>query len=149
MDYQTFDGCESLKSIAISNNVQSFTCEFSNCDSLQDIYYEGDQKHWSMMANCSIPGNVIIHFADGSSLRTGIWHTGSNGWWYGYPDGAYATGWRLIDGCKWFYFDQSGWIQILWQIIGGIWYCFDPDGAMATNTTINGYKVGSDGKWIP
>ena len=26
---------------------------------------------------------------------------------------------------------------------------FLPDGAMATNTVIDGYRIGPDGKWIP
>ena len=57
-------------------------------------------------------------------------------------------------------------MQTDWQYIGGKWYYFDGNGAMATNrwvgdyyltgsgvmatsTWIGKYYVGADGKWIP
>lgn len=47
--------------------------------------------------------------------------------WYGEGD-SYAKGWNVIDG-KWYYFDSSGY--------------------MAHDTTIKGYKLGSDGALLP
>ncbi|WP_407638478.1 hypothetical protein [Bacillus alveayuensis] len=35
-----------------------------------------------------------------------------------------------------------------WQKIGYYWYYFYSSGKMATNTTIDGYKIGSDGTMI-
>lgn len=54
------------------------------------------------------------------------WKNDDNGWWYTESD-SYATGWRNIDS-KWYYFDS--------------------DGYMAHDTTVDGYKLGSDGAWI-
>lgn len=54
------------------------------------------------------------------------WKSDNSGWWYTEND-SYATGWRVIDG-KWYYFNS--------------------DGYMAYNTTVEGYKIGSDGAWI-
>lgn len=34
------------------------------------------------------------------------------------------------------------------ELLDGDFY-FLPDGAMATNTVIDGYRIGPDGKWIP
>lgn len=35
-----------------------------------------------------------------------------------------------------------------WILTGGKWYYVGVDGAMLTNTTVSGYKVGADGAWI-
>ena len=35
-----------------------------------------------------------------------------------------------------------------WKLVNGKWYYFYESGAMAYNTTIEGYAVGSDGAWI-
>lgn len=50
----------------------------------------------------------------------------------------------------WYYLDADGNIKTGWiQAGSGKWYYLYPSGgAMATNTTINGYKLGSDGAWI-
>lgn len=54
------------------------------------------------------------------------WKCNSIGWWYT-EGNSLATGWRQIDGN---------------------WYYFYSDGYMATNTTIDGYYVNSDGVWV-
>lgn len=51
------------------------------------------------------------------------WRQDNNGWWYSDWDSWY-TGWKEIDG-KWYYFNSNGY--------------------MAHDTTIDGYKLGSDG----
>jgi lactocepin len=36
-----------------------------------------------------------------------------------------------------------------WKLINGKWYYLNPkSGKMAYSTTIDGYKLGSDGAWI-
>lgn len=60
-------------------------------------------------------------------------------------DGAMATGWRSIVG-SWYCFGASGVMK------ANCWmgdYYFLPHGAMATNTVIDGYRIGPDGKRIP
>ena len=54
------------------------------------------------------------------------WKQDNSGWWY--ADGSsWVTGWKLLDG-KWYYFNSNGYME--------------------NNTTIDGYKLGSDGAWI-
>lgn len=53
------------------------------------------------------------------------WKHDSNGWWNSEGNG-YSVGWRKIDG-NWFYFGK--------------------DGYMVHDTTVDGYKIGSDGIW--
>ncbi|EHI99512.1 cell wall binding repeat-containing protein [Clostridium sp. DL-VIII] len=54
------------------------------------------------------------------------WKQDSNGWW-NTEGNSWTVGWKEIDG-KWYYFNS--------------------DGYMEHDTTIDGYKIGSDGAWI-
>lgn len=54
------------------------------------------------------------------------WKKDSHGWWFS-EDSSWATGWKKIDG-KWYYFYYNGY--------------------MAHDTTIGGYKLGSNGAWL-
>ena len=75
----------------------------------------------------------------------GGWGQNDAGKWLYYEDAKPVTDWKQIDS-KWYYFDSSGLMQAGgWREIGGKWYYFYPDGAMAVNTKIDGYEIGSDG----
>ena len=72
-----------------------------------------------------------------------------NGSWY-YLDqsGAKQTGWQHL-GSSWYYLDSEGKMQTGWfKDSNGKWYYLYDSGAMASNTTIDGYKLGADGAWI-
>ena len=58
-----------------------------------------------------------------------------------------ATGW-LSNGGKWYYLGSDGAMRKGWNEINGKWYYLNSDGSMALNTTIDNYKLGSDGAWI-
>ena len=70
-----------------------------------------------------------------------------------------SNSWVKYDN-KYFYFDESGVMVTGWKQIadknGNVsFYYFYPKGTtqglygfMATNTTINGFNIGSDGRWI-
>jgi len=49
---------------------------------------------------------------------------------------------------KWYYLGADGNMQTGWILDGGKYYYLYSDGSMAANTTIGGYRVGSDGAWI-
>lgn len=74
------------------------------------------------------------------------WMRNANGWWNTEGDSC-SVGWRLIDN-EWYYFDMNGYLKTGWILDGGKWYYLNTDGAMAKNTSIDGYKIGSDGSWI-
>lgn len=83
-------------------------------------------------------------FNNSGAMQTSWYDDGSSWYWFG-SDGAMATGWRSIAG-SWYCFGASGVMKAnCWM---GDFY-FLPDGAMATNTVIDGYRIGPDGKWIP
>ena len=73
--------------------------------------------------------------------------TGSN-WQYRKADGTMAIGWICI-GNEWYYFDSTGALKTGWlQDDTGKWYYLKESGAMAKDTTIDGYKIGPDGVCI-
>ena len=82
---------------------------------------------------------------------TGIMQTGwkqvGGAWYYMQPSGEMKTGW-LQDGGSWYYMQSSGAMSTGWVNDNGIWYYCDNSGRMLSNTTIGGYKLGSNGAWI-
>lgn len=61
--------------------------------------------------------------------------------------GAMKTGWTKIDG-KWYYFNEDGSMRKGWFKDWTGWYYLNIDGSMATNTIVDGYTLGADGKLI-
>ena len=89
------------------------------------------------------------------------------------PSGVPVSGWISSNGGKWYYLNRAGVAQVGWVEDNGKWYYLNPiadanratmktgwiqdngkwyylasNGAMVSNTTIDGYKIGSDGVWI-
>jgi hypothetical protein len=57
-------------------------------------------------------------------------------------------GW-VSDSNSWYYYDDNGNMKTGWfQDTDGKWYYFLTSGIMASNTTINGYTLGSNGAWV-
>ena len=53
-----------------------------------------------------------------------------------------------VTGYTWYYMDQAGVMQKGWFKDNDKWYFLLPNGAMATNTVIDGRQIGADGVWI-
>ena len=54
------------------------------------------------------------------------WHHDSNGWWYADTEATYyKSGWRVINGHK-YYFNDDGYALTDWQEIDDKWYYFEP-----------------------
>lgn len=94
-----------------------------------------------------------------SSLSTSLkegWQQISGIWYFIGPDGSKQTGWlKSPYSGKWYYMNDNGVMQTGWfkSPYSGKWYYLNPIsnefiGAMVTNTTIDGYKIGSDGARI-
>lgn len=82
--------------------------------------------------------------ADGKMVRG--WLKNNNKWYYLDESGAMITGWKLIDS-KWYLFDKNGIMTTGVQNDGNSSYYLDKStGRMVTNTTVDGYKIGKDGK---
>lgn len=88
-----------------------------------------------------------------------------NGKWYYLDMGERSTGWCSgrsttkrfknphpmyvwVGETEWVYLDETGAMITGWREIDGKWYYFYGNGLMARDTTIDGYKLGSNGAWI-
>jgi len=81
---------------------------------------------------------------DGSMATGWISDNGTN--YYLYNTGAMAKGWINLDG-TWYYLKESGAMATGWVTSNGDSYYLDTStGRMVTNTKIDGFKIGSDGK---
>ncbi|MDO5518062.1 MAG: N-acetylmuramoyl-L-alanine amidase family protein, partial [Clostridium sp.] len=79
-------------------------------------------------------------------MQTG-WLNLSGTWYYLQSSGAMATGWANVNG-TWYYMQSSGAMKTGWLNDNGTWYYLNSNGSMAVNTTVGGYKLGSNGAWI-
>ena len=74
------------------------------------------------------------------------WQQNDSGEWSYYKNGEPLKGWFSVDQKKYWMDKTTGkMFSNGWKQIDGKWYYFYPDGAMAVNTTIDGYTIGSDG----
>lgn len=90
--------------------------------------------------------NSIWYYFDNDGSMATSWRF-LGGKWYYLGDGAMKTGWACI-GPTWYYFGTDGSMKTGWVLVGGKWYYLYGSGAMASSTTISGYRLGSDGAWI-
>lgn len=75
----------------------------------------------------------------------GGWKQSDGKWWYQNADGTYPSNkWQQIDG-EWYAFDENGYIRTGWYQEGNKWYYLKDSGAMAHDTDVDGYHLGSDG----
>ena len=89
-------------------------------------------------------GGAWSYFKLDGTKQTGWLKTGVK-WYYLSSNGLMATGWDLING-KWYYLNSTGDMSIGWKLIGKTWYYLNPNsGAMAVNTKVGGYYLGSNG----
>ena len=81
------------------------------------------------------------------AMKTG-WLNDNGTWYYLQSNGAMKTGW-LNDNGTWYYLQSNGAMKTGWlHDTDGNWYYLQSNGAMAKNTTIDGYRLGSNGAWI-
>ena len=91
----------------------------------------------------TIGGSKYYFDADGK--MTMGWQTIGSAKYYFSADGVMLTGFQTIGSAK-YYFSADGAMLTGWQTINSISYYFDATtGAMAVNTTIDGYTIGADG----
>lgn len=75
------------------------------------------------------------------------WKQVAGSWYYLDSSGIMKTGWQAINN-DWYYLDSNGKMKTGWLVDSdGKWYYLYNSGAMAKNTTINGYKINSSGNW--
>ena len=88
------------------------------------------------------------YYLNGSGAMQTGWLNDNGTWYYLQSNGAMKTGW-LNDNGTWYYLQSNGAMKTGWlEDTDGNWYYLQSNGAMAKNTTIDGYRLGSNGAWI-
>lgn len=83
------------------------------------------------------------YYDNNGKLKTG-WLKDNNKNYYLNSLGIMQKGW-IKDNGKDYYLDNSGVMQTGWKESNGKWYYLNSDGLMATNTTVDGYYLASNG----
>ncbi len=109
-------------------------------------WYYFDLKYGSMKTGWVKDGGSWYFLKDNGSMATG-WIKDGSSWYYLSKAGVMQKGWLKL-GNSWYYLDGTGVMQTGWVQISGKWYYFYSSGAMASNTTVDGCKLGEDGAWI-
>ena len=130
-----------------------------------NLYYFKDSGVMATNSGWSKINNKWYYFDKGGKIHNG-WVKDNNKWYYLKDDGSMITGTDKIDGTtymfsddgvmetgwikmnnNWYYFNKDGSMATGWADLDGEWYYLDTaTGKMITNTTKDGYKIGSDGK---
>lgn len=91
-------------------------------------------------------GSKWYFLENSGAMKTG-WLFNGGKWYFLENSGAMKTGW-LSNGGSWYYHNASGAMMTGWVQVSNKWYYFYSSGRMASNTTIDGYRLGKDGAWI-
>ena len=112
-------------------------------------------------------GTLVLEKTDSYNVVKEEWVQEEAGWKY-YANNKAVTGWKQIDS-KWYFFNAEGVMQNWWVQDNGTWYYLEASGAMkasqwfevdskwyyvsetgalAVNTTVDGYTVNANGEWV-
>lgn len=86
-------------------------------------------------------------YYDGNNWLTSTWKYIDGNWYYFNDHSHMVEGFQTINGST-YSFGGNGAMMIGWCKVGAFWYYFNSDGTMATNTTIDGYKLGANGRLV-
>ena len=82
------------------------------------------------------------------AISNGSWNQSNGVYYFKDNSGNIQKGW-IQDKGNWYYLDPTtGVMRTGWINDGGTWYYCWSNGQMATNTTVGGYKLGSNGAWV-
>ncbi|MFJ7729595.1 metallophosphoesterase [Neobacillus sp. NPDC097160] len=87
------------------------------------------------------------YYLKSDGMVTGWQNIDNKTWYFFNGSGSMQTGW-VFSGGKWYFLSGSGAMKTGWILDSEKWYFLTSDGSMAINTSIQGYRVGSDGAWI-
>ncbi len=108
-------------------------------------YYVGEDG--KMLKSTVTPDGYVVN-SKGVKTRVAKGWIKVNGYNYYYVSGKMAVScWKTISGYK-YYFDENGKRLKGWQTIDGVKYHFGSTGKLSVNTTVDGVKLGSDGKIV-
>ena len=92
-------------------------------------------------------GNKWYYLRSSGAMTTGWYQEGSTWYYLDAENGDMKTGWQYL-GNKWYYLSSSGAMATGWFQVGSKWYYAYSSGALAVNTTVDGYSVNYNGEWV-
>lgn len=135
LSYTAYNGSRryiQLEGVASSQNYQNQSGNSSNYSS-----NTGLTVGWKKI------NGSWYHFKSNGSKSTG-WLKDGSSWYHLKSSGEMQTGWLKENG-SWYYLDSSGAMKTGWYQVSGKWYYSYSSGVLAVNTTVDGYRVNSDG----
>lgn len=120
-----------------SNIDKQVTEDIANWIKKINTSFKGVKAGWN-----SYEGNWI--YCDTNGFKTVGWSKIKDQWYYFNNDGDMKTGWINYKN-QWYYLEKTGTMKTGWDMIDKDRYYFYSDGHMASNTVIDGYKIGSNG----
>ena len=110
-------------------------------------WYYLDPETGIMRAGWQYLGNNWYYLRSSGAMVTGWYQEGSTWYYLDQPNGDMKTGWQNL-GNKWYYLRSSGAMVTGWFQVGSKWYYAYSSGALAVNTTVDGYSVNYNGEWV-
>jgi len=109
---------------------------------------QGESQDWLQRGIDTAEDRYWININGVRQYVKNAWQQIDGKWYYFDESGVMQIGWKTI-GNNTYYFSASGAMVTGWQKIDGEWYYFGAGGAKVANTWIGNYYVDADGKWIP
>lgn len=153
----TIDAYEKNGKYYISGRLGTNVVLSRNCITAGDYYAKSDgscaRNEWVYVKSSEL-GDGWRYYGDDCRNLTGV-QTINNKQYLFRTNGRLQVGWGYWnrkdspDGEPgWFYTQTDGTIKGGWIQSSGNWYYIQPNGRMAKNTTIDGYKLNSKGIWV-
>ena len=110
-------------------------------------WYYLDPTTGIMQTGWQYLGNKWYYLRSSGAMATGWYQEGSTWYYLDAENGDMKTGWQYL-GNKWYYLRSSGAMATGWFQVGSKWYYAYSSGALAVNTTVEGYSVNYNGEWV-
>ena len=129
-----------INSLTVGEPVRGWTNDNST-------WYYLDPETGIMQTGWKQLGNKWYYLRSSGAMVTGWYQEGSTWYYLDAENGDMKTGWQYL-GNKWYYLRSSGSMVIGWFQVNGKWYHAYSSGALAVNTTVDGYYVNYNGEWV-
>ena len=140
------DGYKWLSYISYSGNRRYIQLEGVTSSQNQSVNSSNHSSNNGLTVGWKKINGSWYHFKSNGSKSTG-WLKDGSSWYYLKSSGEMQTGWLKENGV-WYYLDSSGAMKTGWYQVSGKWYYSYSSGALAVNTTVDGYRVNSNGERV-